>query len=62
MRSRKNKKKKSVINKKRGRPRKRLIKKVEKEDKVKNTPSSATNSDIEKEENISRKLRSHKKK
>ena len=58
----KQKKKKPAINKKRGRPRKRLIEEVEEEDKAEDTPSSATNLDIEEEESISYRLRSQREK
>ena len=53
------KKNKLVISKKRGRPRKRLIKEIEKANKTEDTPFSATNSDIKKE-GISCKLRSRR--
>ena len=56
----KKRKKKPATNKKRGRPRKRLIKKIEEEDKAKNTPFSTINSDIEEEENVNRRLRSRR--
>ena len=58
----KQKKKKSATDKKRGRPRKRLIKEIEKDDKAENTPSSSINSDIEEKEGINCRLRSRREK
>ena len=58
----KKKKKKLATNKKRGRPRKRPIKKVDKKDKTKNILSSATNSDIEEKEYVNYRLRSRREK
>ena len=61
-REKEQKRKKPATNRKRGRPRKRLIKKVEKKNKAENTTSSAINSNIKKEKYIIYKLRSRKKK
>ena len=48
-REKKQKRKKPAIKKKRGRPRKRLIKKIKEKDKIENITSSAVNLDIKKE-------------
>ena len=56
------KQKKPASNKKRGRPRKGSTKEIKEKNKAENTLSSATNSDIEEEENMSYRLRSRREK
>ena len=50
-----------IINKKRGRPQKRLIKKIKKNNKDENIKSLFNNSDIKLKKCINRKIRSRKK-